>query len=188
MVARCAMWNVEWSAKPMWNWSMKNYLFQMFFILLLDSSLFVLHSSLNYWILHFSLKLYIYYSLKKERKNKMKAMYDNVPSVLEAVGDGSWRYRWNIERMDEKDDKAGWQCEEATVWEPLSANKITEAVITEKFDANYEQKLVNDYNAVVLGLVSGQEAEERTERYKDFLKARAALKAKVDEVCATLKI
>ena len=118
----------------------------------------------------------------------MKAMYDNVPSVLEAVGDGSWRYRWNIERKDEKDDKAGWQCEEATVWEPLSANKITEAVITEKFDANYEQKLVNDYNAVVLGLVSGQEAEERTERYKDFLKARAALKAKVDEVCATLKI
>ena len=115
----------------------------------------------------------------------MKAIYDNVPSVFEAVGDGSWRFRWNIERMD---DKAGWQCEEATVWEPLSANKITEAAITEKFDANYEQKLVNDYNAVVLGLVSGKEAEERTERYKDFLKARAALKAKVDEVCETLKI
>lgn len=118
----------------------------------------------------------------------MKAIYDNVPSVLEAVGDGSWRYRWNIERKDEKDDNAGWQCEEATVWEPLSANKITEAVITEKFAANYEQKLVNDYNAVVLGLVSGKEAEERTERYKDFLKARAALKAEVDEVCETQKI
>lgn len=115
-------------------------------------------------------------------------MYDNVPSVLEAVGDGSWRYRWDIVRKDEKDEKAGWQCEEAIVWEPLSANKITEAAITEKFDNNYEQKLVNDYNAVVLGLVNGKEADERTERYKDFLKARAELKAKVDEVCEMMEI
>lgn len=131
----------------------------------------------------------------------MKAFYDNKPSVLEAVGDGSFRYRFNI-RADEKPAQGSensdtsehaqpqtqWVCDEVIVWTPLSANKITEKVLTERWDSNYEQKLVNEYNSAQMGLLSEEEAAMRTEAYKDFLTERKALKSKVDADCAELGI
>jgi hypothetical protein len=126
----------------------------------------------------------------------MLAFYDKKPSVLEAVGNGSYRYRYNIEEEipEVKDENASetnrsqWKCQEVTVWLPLSSNGITEAVISDKWENNYEQKLVNEYNAVQLGIITGEEAEERVAAYKAFLTARAALKAQVDADCEELGI
>ena len=82
----------------------------------------------------------------------MKAFYDNQPSKLEPVGNGSYYYRYNITEVEkpsqgENIEQTQWECEEVTVWAPLSANKITEKVLTERWDSNYEQKLVNEYNS-----------------------------------------
>lgn len=126
----------------------------------------------------------------------MLAFYDNKPSVLEAVGDGSFRYRFNI-REEEKPAQGSensqtaeqaqpqiqWVCDEVTVWAPLSANKITEKVLTERWDGNYEQKLVNEYNSAQMGLLSEEEAALRTEAYRAFLAERNALKTQVDSDC-----
>lgn len=118
----------------------------------------------------------------------MQAFYDHKPSTLEAVGNGSYIYRWNIEEIvpvitDEdinEEHASQWKCQEVTVWGPVSSNKITEAVISELWDPNYEQKLINEYNAARLGLYSKAEAAEMTEAYKAFLNERAALKAQID--------
>lgn len=126
----------------------------------------------------------------------MLAFYDNKPSVLEAVGNGSYRYRYNIEEVIpevteeniNEEHTSQWECQEVTVWLPLSSNGITEAVISDKWENNYEQKLVNEYNAVQLGIITGEEAEERVAAYKAFLTARAALKAQVDADCEELGI
>lgn len=126
----------------------------------------------------------------------MLAFYDNKPSVLEAVGNGSYRYRYNIEEVIpevteeniNEEHTSQWKCQEVTVWLPLSSNGITEAVISDKWENNYEQKLVNEYNAVQLGIITGDEAEERVAAYKAFLTARAALKAQVDADCEELGI
>lgn len=126
----------------------------------------------------------------------MLAFYDKKPSVLEAVGNGSYRYRYNIEEVipevtDEnasETNRSQWKCQEVTVWLPLSSNGITEAVISDKWEHNDEQKLVNEYNAVQLGIITGEEAEERVAAYKAFLTARAALKAQVDADCEELGI
>lgn len=126
----------------------------------------------------------------------MLAFYDNKPSVLEAVGNGSYRYRYNIEEVipevtDEnasETNRSQWKCQEVTVWLPLSSNGITKAVISDKWENNYEQKLVNEYNAVQLGIITGDEAEERVAAYKAFLTDRAALKAQVDADCEELGI
>lgn len=126
----------------------------------------------------------------------MLAFYDNKPSVLEAVGNGSYRYRYNIEEVIpevteeniNEEHTSHWKCQEVTVWLPLSSNGITEAVISDKWENNYEQKLVNEYNAVQLGIITGEEAEERVAAYKAFLTARAALKAQVDADCEELGI
>ena len=131
----------------------------------------------------------------------MQAFYDNQPKKLEAVGNGSFRYRYNI-REEEKPVQASensetaqeaqaqpqWVCEEVTVWAPLSANKITEKVLTERWDGNYEQKLVNEYNSAQMGLLSEEAAPVRIEAYRAFLTERTALKSQVDADCAELGI
>ena len=131
----------------------------------------------------------------------MQAFYDNQPKKLEAVGDGSFRYRFNIreeekpaqgsensETAQEAQAQTQWVCEEVTVWAPLSANKITEKVLTERWDGNYEQKLVNEYNSAQMGLLSEEEAALRIEAYKALLTERAALKAMVDSDCEEIGI
>lgn len=133
----------------------------------------------------------------------MKAFYDNKPSVWEAVGNGSYLYRWDIEEVvpeqaqgtdgsgEEAAQKPGWECNEVTVWPPITPNRITEAAITELWGVNYEQKLVNEYNAAQLGLygdVEGDEAKARIKAYTDYLTARTALKTQVDADCEELGI
>lgn len=123
----------------------------------------------------------------------MKAFYDNQPSKLEPVGNGSYHYRYNISEVEkplqsEDIEQSQWECEEVIVWAPLSANKITEKVLTERWDSNYEQKLVNEYNSAQFGMMSVEEATKRINAYKEFLIARAALKALVDFDCKELGI
>lgn len=131
----------------------------------------------------------------------MLAFYDNKPSVLEAVGDGSYRYHFNIIEINpevipssdnvEDGQITQWQCQEVTVWSPVTSNKITKAVITEVCDHNYEQKLVNEYNAAQLGMYgekTSEEAKKHIAAYTEYLDTRAALKAQVDADCAELGI
>ena len=123
------------------------------------------------------------------------AIYDAKPSKYEAVGNGSFIYRWNIEEIQVPDNSettvSKWQCEEVTVWSTVTPNKLTEAVITSKWDNNYEQKLVNDYNAAKLGVygsTTSTEAKEKEAAYTAYLNERKALKEQIDADCAELGI
>lgn len=128
----------------------------------------------------------------------MEAFYDSKPAKLEAVGNGSYIYRWNIQEIEkpateESEIPAGnqWRCDEVIVWSPVTANKITEAVITSLWNANYEQKLVNEYNSAKLGLygsTSGAEAKARVQAYTDYLAERKAVKVQIDVDCAEMGI
>ena len=136
----------------------------------------------------------------------MLAFYDNKPSVLEAVGNGSYKYRFDIiektpeivatlsddSNAQEVEQRTQWQCQEVTVWSPVTSNKITEAVITDYLgDSNYEQKLINEYNAAQLGLYgskTGEEAKKHIAAYTEYLDTRAALKAQVNADCVKLGI
>lgn len=129
----------------------------------------------------------------------MVAFYDNKPSIFEAVGDGSYIYRWNIEEVqvseqaNEDEQEAGsnrvqYRCEEVLVWGTVTSNKITQAVISAIAGSDHEQKLINEYNAAVLGLLSSEEADRTISAYKAFLERRAAIKAQVDADCAELGI
>lgn len=123
----------------------------------------------------------------------MKAFYSQKPKVLEAVGNGSYLYRYNIteeqiEQAEATEQQTQWSCEEVTVWAPLSANKITEKVLTEKWDNNYEQKLVNEYNAAEMGMLSEDVAQKKKDAYMTFLQERAELKTIVDNDCKEMGI
>nr|DAH97123.1 MAG TPA: hypothetical protein [Caudoviricetes sp.] len=127
----------------------------------------------------------------------MKVIYDNDPSVLEAVGNGSHRYHYDINAVKAEstgkssgtESKTQYECQEVIVWEPLTSNKITEAVIADKWDGNQEQKLINEYNAIQLGITTDKaEIAIKTAAYKEFLAERIRLKAIVDADCKTLGI
>lgn len=126
----------------------------------------------------------------------MQAFYDNKPSKFEAVGNGSYLYRYNIQEVEQTDKqqeetaetRKQWSCEEVTVWSPVSSNKITQAVIADRWDSDYEQKLVNEYNGAQLGVYTDEEAEAITAKYKAFLTERAELKKTIDADCEELGI
>lgn len=126
--------------------------------------------------------------------------YDHKPSKIEAVGDGSYRYRWNIEEEVETLNAEGmtqpvetrvqWKCDEVIV-PRLNSNVIVEAVIAYGWSASREQKLVNDYNSAQLGLYgakTSEAAKAKIAAYTEFLNSRNALKAQVDADCAELGI
>lgn len=123
----------------------------------------------------------------------MKAYYSQKPSKIEAVGNGSYLYRYNIKeeqtpQTEQTEQQTQWSCEEVTVWAPLSANKITEKVLTERWDNNYEQKLVNEYNSAVMGMLSEDVAQKRKDAYMTFLQERTILKTQIDNDCKELGI
>lgn len=126
----------------------------------------------------------------------MQAFYDNEPSKFEAVGNGSYLYRYNIQEVEQTDTqqeeaaetRKQWSCEEVTVWSPVSSNKITQAVIADRWDSDYEQKLVNEYNGAQLGVYTDEEAEAIIAKYKAFLTERAELKKTIDADCEELGI
>lgn len=126
----------------------------------------------------------------------MQAYYDHKPPTLEAAGNGSYIYRWNIVEIapdvtDEninEEQTSQWKCQEVTVWWPVTSNKITEAVISELWANNHEQKLVNEYNAALLDLYDEETAATKVAAYKSFLTARNAIKQRVDDDCAELGI
>lgn len=133
----------------------------------------------------------------------MQAFYDKEPQKLEAMGDGSYKYRYNIREEEvsnasqseegvapqsDEEKRTQWACEEVTVFAPLSSNKITQAALTERWEGNYEQKLVNEYNAAQMGLYTDEEAAVRIAAYMGFLKERAALKTQVDADCEELGV
>lgn len=87
--------------------------------------------------------------------------------------------------MDDKQERTQWEAEEVLIIGEPTANKVTQAVITDAFPSDYEQKLLNEYNASQLGLLGAKtsdEAKAKVDAYKAFLTRRAELKAIVDEV------
>lgn len=132
----------------------------------------------------------------------MKAYYDEKPSVISEVGNGSILYRYGITEVEatqgqsqaeeQNEAKKQFVCQEVVVWMPITSDSITEAVITDRWDSNREQKLINEFNAAQLGLFGGakssDEAKARIAAYTDYLTERAKLKAQVDADCAALGI
>lgn len=132
------------------------------------------------------------------------ANYSSKPSKLEVAGNGAYIYRFNIVEKTQDEPQAqsennssdsvrtSWDCDEVVVYAPLTANKIVEAVIEEKWDASYEQKLINEYNGAELGLYGGSStsdaAKVKKANYKSFLQDRTAIKENVDADCAELGI
>ena len=129
----------------------------------------------------------------------MKTYSDNKPEVFEAIGNGGFRYNYNIkefevDRFDIIDNEnetnikqTQWEYDNVIIYLPIDKDKITKAVIANTWDINYENKLINDYNEISLGNLTEEEIDKRTNKYIAFLQERKRLKEMIDNDWKTIK-
>ena len=122
----------------------------------------------------------------------MKTYSDNKPEVFELIGDGSFRYNYNIKEIEvdrfdiidnenETNNKQiQWEYDNVIIYLPIDKDKITKAVIANTWDIDYENKLINDYNEISLGNLTEEEIDKRTNNYITFLQERKRLKEMID--------
>ena len=119
----------------------------------------------------------------------MKTYSDNKPKVFESIGNGAFRYNYNIkeievDRFDIIDKSIAkqtqWEYNNVIIYLPIDKNKITKAVIVNTWNINYENKLINDYNEISLGNLTEEEINKRTNNYITFLQERKRLKEMID--------
>ena len=122
----------------------------------------------------------------------MKIYSDNKPEVFEPIGDGGFRYNYNIkeievDRFDIIDNEnetnikqTQWEYDNVIIYLPIDKDKITKAVIANTWNINYENKLINDYNEISLGNLIEEEIDKRTNNYITFLQERKRLKEMIN--------
>lgn len=128
-------------------------------------------------------------------------MSDNSPEVFFDLnnGQGTFLYNHNIKEVlvikdesgsvsitEDEDKSTGtmFQYDSVRVEFPKTADNIFATLITAKYTANVESKLVNEYQSAVLELLDPSYEEP----YKAFLRDRLAIRTNVDEDCATNNI
>lgn len=113
--------------------------------------------------------------------------YDKRPLAFESKGNGSYFYRWNIVEV-QRDEITSYNCEEVTIWLPLSKEVVKRTVIEYLWGGDHEKKLINEYNSVKLGVIDGAEADTIVANYKAFLADRIAIKEQIDKDCLMFNI
>ena len=116
------------------------------------------------------------------------AFYDNQPAVFEAVGNGSYAYRWGIEQIQNQnpDETTSnkYKCFEVIIWGTVTKDKVTRSVIEAKWGNGIEQKILNDYNAALMGVLDNSYIG----KYHNFLTERKAIKEQIAIDCEVFNI
>lgn len=123
------------------------------------------------------------------------------PPVIDPYnnGQGTVLYNHNIVEVDVIKDEMGgvtitdnpetatgkmYQYDSLRVEYPTTADHIFSTLLSAKYPANTESKLVNEYQSAVLGLLPA----DYKKPYEDFLRDRLAIREMVDSDCNALNI
>lgn len=110
-----------------------------------------------------------------------RAFYDVKPQALEAVGNGNYLYRWDVQEeeilseiVQEQSDepiepvkRVQYSCCEATIIGTPTYDNCVEAVIRDKYTAEQEMALVNKYNSYLNSVTIDSAG---VDEYNDYLK------------------
>lgn len=123
------------------------------------------------------------------------------PEVIDYLnnGQGTFLYNHNIKEVKVIADKEGgieittdaeratdtmFQYDSLRVEYPKTGDNIFSTLLTAKYPEKTENKLMNEYQSAILGLLS----EEAKLPYENFLKDRLAIRKMVDADCETYNI
>lgn len=91
--------------------------------------------------------------------------------------------RLGIQQEPTAEDTAQWSATVIPAFEPLTQNKFIESAMSLIYGNDYEDKLINEYNAANLGIYDEETSRAMTERYKAFLTNRKAMKQEIERIC-----
>lgn len=97
--------------------------------------------------------------------------YAELPDKVGQAGELSY-YRWGV-----RQEENGYSCFEVSFPGAIIREKVTEAVMAAVYGNGYEQKILNDFNAAVAGVLP----IEYKQPYLDFLNERKTIKAEIHE-------
>lgn len=83
----------------------------------------------------------------------------------------------------EDTDTAQWSATVIPAFEPLSQNKFIESAMSLIYGNDYEDKLINEFNAAKLGIYDDDTSHAMIERYKTFLSNRKSMKQEIERIC-----
>lgn len=114
----------------------------------------------------------------------MKTYSNEKPKIIENVPNGANYYRYDFkEVVKEKTlmqpSQIQFECETVIIWSPLSKDKITAAVMADRWGLDYENKLLNDYYGAIEGILP----IEKKQPYLDFLVKRKEIKEQITKDC-----
>lgn len=99
-----------------------------------------------------------------------RAYYDSKPTIIDAVGNGNYLYRWDIQEEKvtlEQEERVQYSCYEVTIIGKPTYEKCVEAVIRNRYTSEQEMALVNKYNSYQNGIISDTSI---LDEYKEYLK------------------
>lgn len=88
-----------------------------------------------------------------------------------------------VAAADETEGGPQWSAYEFRRYEPITQNIFIEEIFTRLYGNDYENKLINEYNAAKMGLYPDGEMEQKITRYRAFLQERAERKAEIERIC-----
>ena len=112
----------------------------------------------------------------------MKSISDDKPKIFEKVGDGSWWYRFNVQKVTVEDPETHktreeWHYDECRIFAQPNENNVKSAAISEMFSVSEEINLQNNFQRFVLGLSSD---ESFRTKYIEYLQTVDAIKDQVE--------
>lgn len=124
--------------------------------------------------------------------NPRKTYSYEPPMKLKLVGNRTWYYNYSITSKlsqlsvgsgeDKMIDGTLYEYIQVTIEGEPDYKKCVEAVIREYLTQSQEFDLINDYNRVLLGIITDEdEKEEITSKYKEYLGIVDEIKNKVKE-------
>lgn len=116
---------------------------------------------------------------------KQRTYYSSEPQEYEGG-----KFRAEI-RLDIKEEPASGEEGEATQWSaiaisiaaPVSQNKFVKTAMDEIYGNDHEAKLINEYNAAIIGIYTGDDAQAMIDNYNEFLQTRKQLKGDIERIC-----
>ena len=113
------------------------------------------------------------------------------PLVFEDLGNGTTHYNYNITEKDHTNEDGevtpGYECDQVTIHGDVTSSKVISVVIREKYSADKEFALINNYNRYQLATSADKDESYKTE-YLAYLSDRTSIKAMVKTDCKTYNI
>lgn len=113
-----------------------------------------------------------------------RTYYSEQPAEIE-LGKFRSEIRLDIKEEPANDEQSApqWSAIVVVIAAPISANAFVKAAMDSIYGNDHEAKLINEYNSAIIGIFTGDDAQQAIDNYNAFLQIRKELKNNIERIC-----